>query len=163
MLQMLGTIAYPWGYPPPWELPALRAYMMADLNRPNNVAVQERAWNYVAGHEREADGLDQVEALSAMLERRGIRPVLAEMPAQTDLLLTIAQLHGGYQGAYEAALSRYLQASHRQVIPAPPLAKDELYYDKDHLSPQGARLMAAWIERHLRASATAPVVGEARP
>ena len=146
--QRLSAMDYPWGFPPPWDDPEIRRRVEQADAAAFNDDPQARAWHLVSGTPQIQAGLDELEDLARLLEGRGARVVLAEMPYDEPLLAALKQRARHYE-LYRARLDAYLQASGREVVPAPRNLTQRHFYDLDHLSRPGATRMAAWLKQHL--------------
>lgn len=144
----LARVVYPWGYPPPWDDPEIRRLMDRATDAPVEWSPATRAWHLVSGIDNLPDGMSQLDVLARLLEGRGVRLVLAEMPYEQPLMDALRQ-QASYYNAYKAEWRDYLKATHRHVIPAPTGFTPRCFYDLDHLNPAGATRMAGWLKRQL--------------
>lgn len=144
----LATMPYRWGYPPPWDAPAVRRKIDQDESATLMWNPANRAWHLVSGVAQLPSGINQLDALAKGLERRGMQVVLAEMPYQPPLVAALHHYERDY-ALYKASVRSYLKSSGRKLIPAPGKLTSQHYYDLDHLNPAGADRMASWLKRQL--------------
>jgi hypothetical protein len=137
----LAAISYPWGYPPPWDDKDLSKLMAMDWD------ASKRAWHLMGDANEVPAGIEELDRLVRMLESRGARLTLAEMPYDRPLAAALANATN-YHRHYKQPLEAYMAASGRAIVPAPVVSARH-FYDLDHLNPEGAELMAGWLKKRL--------------
>lgn len=140
----LSRIPFRWGYPPPWDHPLGFGEHERRTNLlPGWIRQRVRLYGQAAG--RADRGLAELPRLRALLEARGCRLVLAEMPKRRLLATLLDRQRPATMRAYEQRLAAYRAASDLAWIEAPRGWADEAFFDLDHLAPEGARRLAAEV------------------
>ncbi|MFN3429397.1 MAG: hypothetical protein ACK46X_05550 [Candidatus Sericytochromatia bacterium] len=147
----LAAIPYPWGYPPPWDDRDLGKLMAMDWD------ASKRAWHLMGDAAAVPAGIEELDRLVRMLETRGARPTLAEMPYDQPLAAALANATH-YDRHYKQPLAAYMAASGQAIVPAPAVSARH-FYDLDHLNPAGAELMAGWLKKRLVSQADVRIGG----
>ncbi|HEY9721804.1 MAG TPA: hypothetical protein V6D47_07305, partial [Oscillatoriaceae cyanobacterium] len=145
----LLNLKFPWGLSPPWDClsaPDLRRLAVRAHRRQE---FRECATGFMANEAHTPQGLESLEALAQTVNRHRCQFVLVGIPYPLQLSKAIQKRHALANRDYENRVASFLKAQHQREIPAPPPWENFDYYDTDHLNPQGAKLLAEWVRRHL--------------
>jgi hypothetical protein len=134
----LMALSYPWGSPP-----IMDGWAVPDPTLPK--FLRTRGYLLMKNARQIPQGLSDLEAMTRLLEERGLDVTLVGLPYTRPQLATLQREFPEY-ARYRRQLAGYLTATGRVRREPEGVWGPTSFTDADHISPLGARRVARWLK-----------------